>query len=290
MNRQAWLKMATESLGEAGIADAAADAWLLLSHCTGLSRLDYSLERTVELTEVQTTWLTDSLEKRKQHIPVQQITGEAWFMGYPFYVNEHVLIPRLDTEVLIEAVLQRVQQIPAGANGQSTLLDMCTGSGCILLSLLKEEPSFAGTGVDVSAEALQVAEENARRLETACTFAQSDLFESVKGIYSVIVSNPPYIVRKVVETLDPEVREHEPMLALDGGEDGLSFYRRIVRDAGAHLCAGGLLAFEIGYDQGEALRTLLSDAGYTGVEIIRDLAGLDRVALGWKRQSEQQEE
>ena len=282
MNRQAWLKMAAETLDKAGIQDAAADVWLLFSHCTGLSRLDYSLERTVELTSEQIAWLTDSLEKRKQHIPVQQITGEAWFMGYPFYVNEHVLIPRLDTEVLIEAVLQRVEQIPARTDGQRVLLDMCTGSGCILLSLLKEEPSFTGTGVDISTEALLVAEKNAQRLETTCTFVQSDLFENVEGTYSVIVSNPPYIIRKVVETLDPEVREHEPVLALDGGEEGLHFYRRIVKKAGAYLGKGGLLAFEIGYDQGDALRLLLSENGYSRVEIIQDLAGLDRVALGWK--------
>lgn len=286
MNRQAWLKMATEVLDKAGIADAAADAWLLLSHSTGLSRMDYSLERTVELKETELVWLTEGLEKRKRHIPVQQITGKAWFMGYPFCVNEHVLIPRLDTEVLIEAVLQRVQKIPTQDDGQRKLLDMCTGSGCILLSLLKEEPSFRGTGVDISTEALQVAEKNAGQLEASCLLVHSDLFEKVEDIYSVIVSNPPYIVHEVMETLDPEVREHEPALALDGGEDGLSFYRRIVKEAGAYLCRDGLLAFEIGYDQGEALRKLLSENGYGRVEIIRDLAGLDRVALGWKKQSE----
>lgn len=283
MTRQEWLHMASETLEEAGIADAAADAWLLLSHVTGLSRLEYSLERTKELTEKQYAELAADLQQRQEHIPVQQITQEAWFMGYPFYVNEHVLIPRLDTEVLIEAVLTRVNQIPVSADGAAKLLDMCTGSGCILLSLLKEEPSFRGTGADISEEALKVARKNAARLQKEAVFVQSDLFTEIEGQFGVIVSNPPYIVRDVIPTLDPEVREHEPMLALDGGADGLFFYRKIVKEAGKFLLPGGLLAFEIGYDQGQALKQLLEEEGYSGAEVIRDLAGLDRVALGWKK-------
>lgn len=288
MTRQKWLLYAEKMMKEAGIADAGEDAWLLLSHVTGLSRIGYTLERETPLTEKEEKQLADALAKRLQHIPVQQITGEAWFFGYSFKVNENVLIPRLDTEVLVDAILQRLPQVPADPAGKRQLLDMCTGSGCILLSLMKEAKGLCGTGVDISAAALQVARENAGRLETEAGFIQSDLFTEVTGTYQVIVSNPPYIVRDVISTLEEEVRLHEPMLALDGGRDGLDFYRRIVIEARPYLVPGGLLAFEIGYDQGEALLKLMQQAGYQNTEIIKDLAGLDRVAVGWK--AEKQEE
>lgn len=282
MTRQEWLLYGTKRMEEAKIADAREDAWLLLSHVTGLSKIDYTLERGTALTETEEKKLAEALEQRLLHVPVQQIIGEAWFMGYPFLVNEHVLTPRLDTEVLIEAVLKRLPAVPVNAEGKRRLLDMCTGSGCILLSLLKEADGLCGAGVDVSPEALQVAKKNSERLETAAAFIESDLFADVTGRYELIVSNPPYIVRDVIPTLDAEVREHEPVLALDGGTDGLDFYRRIVQDAREYLVPGGLLAFEIGYDQGEALLELMKNAGYGDVELLKDLAGLDRVALGWK--------
>lgn len=288
MTRQKWLSYAEKTMKEAGIADTGDDAWLLFSHVTGLSRIGYTLERETTLTETEEKQLSAALEKRLQHIPVQQITGEAWFFGYPFKVNENVLIPRLDTEVLVDAILQRLPQVPTDSAGNRQLLDMCTGSGCILLSLMKETKGLCGTGVDISAAALEVAKENAERLETEAGFIQSDLFAEVTGTYQVIVSNPPYIVRDVIPTLEEEVRVHEPMLALDGGRDGLDFYRRIVNEARQYLVPGGLLAFEIGYDQGEALLKLMQEAGYQNTEIIKDLAGLDRVATGWK--AEKQEE
>ena len=288
MTRQKWLLYAEKTMKEAGIADTGEDAWLLLSHVTGLSRIGYTMEREKTLTETEEKQLSAALKKRLQHIPVQQITGEAWFFGYPFKVNENVLIPRLDTEVLVDAILQRIPQIPADPEGKRQLLDMCTGSGCILLSLMKEAKGLCGTGVDISDTALQVAKENARRLDTEARFINSDLFAEVSGTYQVIVSNPPYIVRDVILTLEEEVRVHEPMLALDGGRDGLDFYRRIVGEARQYLVSGGLLAFEIGYDQGEALLKFMQKAGYQNTEIIKDLAGLDRVAIGWK--AEKQEE
>ena len=223
MTRQEWLLYGTKCMEEAKIADAREDAWLLLSHVTGLSRIDYTLERTTALTKEQEEALSEALSRRLQHIPVQQIIGEAWFMGYPFYVNAHVLTPRLDTEVLIEAVLTRLFRVPVDAAGRRKVLDMCTGSGCILLSLLKEAKGLVGCGVDISPEALQVARRNGARLMPEAVFIESDLFEKVTGTYQLIVSNPPYIVRDVIPTLDAEVREHEPVLALDGGADGLVF-------------------------------------------------------------------
>ena len=254
-----------------------------------MSRMEYTLDRDKCLSDEEICSLAKMLEKRNQHIPVQQITGEAWFMGYPFFVNENVLIPRMDTEVLVEAVLTRLPAVPVTENGKRRVLDMCTGSGCILLSLLKEEEGLLGTGADISEKALLVARENAHRLECEAQFIFSDLWENIEDTYEIIVSNPPYIVRNVISTLDTEVKDHEPVLALDGGEDGLDFYRKIVADTHRHLVPGGLLAFEIGYDQGQALTALLKKAGYRNIEILKDLAGLDRVALGW-RADEQQEE
>ena len=289
MTAQEWLRKASASLESAGIADAESDAWLMFSHVTGMSRMEYTLDRDKCLSDEEICSLAKMLEKRNQHIPVQKITGEAWFMGYPFFVNENVLIPRMDTEVLVEAVLTRLPAVPVTENGKRRVLDMCTGSGCILLSLLKEEKGLLGTGADISEKALLVARENAHRLECEAQFIFSDLWENIEDTYEIIVSNPPYIVRNVISTLDTEVKDHEPVLALDGGEDGLDFYRKIVADTHRHLVPGGLLAFEIGYDQGQALTALLKKAGYRNIEILKDLAGLDRVALGW-RADEQQEE
>ena len=289
MTAQEWLRKASASLESTGIADAESDAWLMFSHVTGMSRMEYTLDRDKCLSDEEICSLAKMLEKRNQHIPVQQITGEAWFMGYPFFVNENVLIPRMDTEVLVEAVLTRLPTVPVTENGKRRVLDMCTGSGCILLSLLKEEKGLLGTGADISEKALLVARENAHRLECEAQFIFSDLWENIEDTYEIIVSNPPYIVRNVISTLDTEVKDHEPVLALDGGEDGLDFYRKIVADTHRHLVPGGLLAFEIGYDQGQALTALLKKAGYRNIEILKDLAGLDRVALGW-RADEQQEE
>ena len=289
MTAQEWLRKASTSLESAGIADAESDAWLMFSHVTGMSRMEYTLDRDKCLSDEEICSLAKMLEKRNQHIPVQQITGEAWFMGYPFFVNENVLIPRMDTEVLVEAVLTRLPAVPVTENGKRRVLDMCTGSGCILLSLLKEEKGLLGTGADISEKALLVARENAHRLECEAQFIFSDLWENIEDTYEIIVSNPPYIVRNVISTLDTEVKDHEPVLALDGGEDGLDFYRKIVADTHRHLVPGGLLAFEIGYDQGQALTALLKKAGYRNIGILKDLAGLDRVALGW-RADEQQEE
>ena len=289
MTAQEWLRKASASLESTGIADAESDAWLMFSHVTGMSRMEYTLDRDKCLSDEEICSLAKMLEKRNQHIPVQQITGEAWFMGYPFFVNENVLIPRMDTEVLVEVVLPRLPAVPVTEDGKRRVLDMCTGSGCILLSLLKEEKGLLGTGADISEKALLVARENAHRLECEAQFIFSDLWENIEDTYEIIVSNPPYIVRNVISTLDTEVKDHEPVLALDGGEDGLDFYRKIVADAHRHLVPGGLLAFEIGYDQGQALTVLLKKAGYHNIEILKDLAGLDRVALGW-RADEQQEE
>ena len=202
------------------------------------------------------------LKKRLEHIPVQQITGEAWFCGYSFYVTEDVLIPR--QEVLIEEALRVLRP-------GMKILDMCTGSGCILLSLLKGR-AVTGCAVDLSEAALSVARENSRRLEIGedqVTFIHSDLFSVVDGEYDMIVTNPPYIPTDVC-------------MALDGREDGLYFERKIAEDARAYLKKDAMIFMEIGYDQGEAMREILQSLGYEDVRIVRDLGGNDRVAIGRK--------
>ena len=199
-------------------------------------------------------------------------------MGLTFAVNEHVLIPRQDTEILVEDVLKELH------DGMREL-DLCTGSGCILLSLLHYSNACEGLGVDLSADALEVAEQNAETLLDAVNadrvhFLQSDLFDKVEGKFEIIVSNPPYIASAEVEKLMPVVRDHEPRMALDGTEDGLHFYRRIIEEAGKHLVSSGMLFFEIGYDQGQAVSELMRTEGYREVQVVQDYAGLDRVVFG----------
>lgn len=266
------------SLQAAGIEEATLDARLLLEAVCGTDRNDLLVhgEQPVapEAEEKYLNWI----RQRAEHIPLQQLTGEQDFMGLTFNVNEHVLIPRQDTEILVEEVLKELHD-------GMRVLDMCTGSGCILLSLLHYSNDCEGLGVDLSAEALEVAGRNVLKVLTPekaehAHFLQSDLFEKVEGKFEIIVSNPPYIASAEVEKLMPEVRDHEPRMALDGTEDGLYFYRRIIEEAGRHLVSSGMLFFEIGYDQGQAVSELMRTEGYREVQVVQDYAGLDRVVLG----------
>lgn len=276
MKLQAMLKSGKSRLEEANITDAAADAWELLEYVCDINKNYFYMHPDENVTEETVEKYFSLVEKRAAHVPVQQLTGYAYFMGLKLLVNEHVLIPRFDTEVLVEQVLKRIK-------GGERILDMCTGSGCILLSLLHERPDVSGTGADVSAEALKIARKNAENLGIKPEFVQSDLFSHILEKYDIIVSNPPYIATEVIGVLDPEVRDHEPLLALDGMEDGLHFYRRIVADADRYLNDGGCLCFEIGFDQGEAVSELMRQAGYRDIKVIRDLSGLDRVVIGGKQ-------
>ena len=226
-------------LESAGISEAELDARLLLEHVCGTNRNDLLVHGDREVAAAEQNVYERLLAGRKERIPLQQLTGRQEFMGLEFAVNEHVLIPRQDTEILVEEVLRNLYD-------GMRILDLCTGSGCILISLLHYSNDCEGVGTDISAEALDVARQNAQKLlgiqagagdaltfhgteESAenrdgrISFIQGDLFEKVEGKFDIIVSNPPYICRNVIETLMPEVREHEPLLALDGGEDGISF-------------------------------------------------------------------
>lgn len=262
-----------EQLKRAEIADAQLDAWYLLEFVTGISRAQYFMRMMERITPEQKEKYLEYLELRSQYIPLQHITGVQEFMGLDFFVNEHVLIPRQDTEVLVETVLKDLQP-------QMHILDMCTGSGCILLSLLKLGKEVTGYGVDLSKDALEVARKNAKALEVEAKFLQSDLFENVDDTYDVIVSNPPYIRTSVIEELQAEVKYHDPFMALDGKEDGLYFYRKIVEDSPRFLKKDGKLYFEIGHDQGQDVKTLMENAGFSKVMVKKDLAGLDRVVFG----------
>ena len=265
----------TICLEKAGIADAKLDAWYLLEYETKISRAMFLADPDKEVEKDKAEHYRKDIETRAQRIPLQHITGEQEFMGLDFKVNEHVLIPRQDTETLVEEALKKIRP-------GMQILDMCTGSGCILLSLLHElKPrTVTGVGVDLSKEALCVAERNAEKLKIDAEFLESDLFENVNGTYDVIVSNPPYIRTSVIETLQEEVKDHDPYIALDGKEDGLYFYRRIIEQAPAYLKKKGWLLFEIGSDQGEDVKNLMEQAGYTGISVKKDLAGLDRVVFG----------
>lgn len=272
---QQLLQEGRQILKESGIAEWELDGWYLLEHVTGCSRNSFFLNPKKAVEEPEGRCYLELVQKRASHIPLQHLTGSQEFMGFPFLVNEHVLIPRQDTEVLVEEVCKYMK---SGMH----MLDMCTGSGCILLSVLKLCPGTTGVGVDLSEDALLVARQNKDQLEVQAELMQSDLFEKVEGRFDCIVSNPPYIPSEVVDTLMEEVRDHEPRMALDGSADGLHFYREIIQQSPAYLKPDGMLFFEIGYDQGEAVSQLM-DADFEEVRVIRDLAGLDRVVCGKRK-------
>lgn len=279
---QQLLQWGTAQLRQAGIPDAAWDAWYLLEYVTQLSRADFFLRQTESVIPEWQEKYREYIGKRCSRIPLQYLTGEQEFMGLSFLVNHNVLIPRQDTECLVELVLPVVRR--------RRVLDVCTGSGCIAISLAALGGPVFVEGVDISREALDVAKQNARRLQAEVLFRQSNLFENVTGQYDVIVCNPPYIPPAVIETLMPEVKDHEPQLALDGGTDGLDFYRRIAADALAVFGDEGSLFLEIGWEQGAAVTDILRRNGYSQVQVHQDLAGKDRVVQALYRRKGVEEE
>jgi release factor glutamine methyltransferase len=263
------LQSGRELLKSFHIADADVDAWYLLAYVFKMNRTDLLLRGDQVAPAEQESEYRRLLGLRGEHIPLQYITGTQEFMGLEFRVSPDVLIPRQDTEILVEEVLK----VSEGRR----MLDMCTGSGCIIISIAKlGKPSLAA-GADISEKALEIAAGNGKRNGVCVELYHSDLFEAITGSYDIIVSNPPYIPTRDIYELMPEVREHEPILALDGSEDGLEFYRRISAEAGSCLAEGGFLFYEIGYNQGEAVKQILLREGYTDIMIKKDLSGLDRV-------------
>ena len=323
-------------LQESDIKNSQQDSFYLLEYVTGIGRGKYYAEQHQEMSKKEQEDYIAFIHKRLERIPLQHIIGTTEFMGLHFKVNSYVLIPRQDTEILVEAALEVIKGYDKkhvakdesleetgvfGEKGRGycrddereelLILDMCTGSGCILISTLyhgsKYFPKIRGVGIDISKEALDVARENAllNGLSVAeITLIESDLFQQLKAVqldnieekakkedtkvkkigynrkYDMILSNPPYIPSKEIEGLEEEVKHHDPLLALDGGEDGLYFYRQIAKECHKYLNQEGTLIFECGWNQGEEVSQIMKDHGFTNVKRIKDLSGLDRVVVG----------
>ena len=303
MTLDALLKEGESRLREAGVPDAALDARYLLMEVWEMSLAELLARRQRPLgvpkeaegrepdgeNGEKVRRYRELIGLRARRIPLQQILGVQEFMGLPFRVNEHVLIPRQDTEALVELVLKEQE------GRRASLLDMCTGSGCIVISLVRLGDFCSAAAADVSRQALETAAENARLLlkgERMVRFVESDMFEAFgpEERFDVIVSNPPYIPTGVIEGLEPEVRDHEPRLALDGAEDGLKFYRILAEKGREHLAAGGYIYMEIGWDQAEPVTELFGKTGYREITVTRDMAGLNRVVRAvWPGKGEEED-
>lgn len=273
MTYQIAYREACEMLEDAGIPDARQDAWILLEYVTGVSRALFYAEPGREMADDDACKYQSLLARRIERVPVQHLTGEQEFMGLTFQVNPDVLIPRQDTEVLVELAEKALRP------GMS-VLDMCTGSGCIAVSLAVRNTELDVTAADISRDALDVAEKNAKKLDAEITIVHSDMFTEIEDEYDMIISNPPYIPTDEIERLEAEVKIHDPFGALDGREDGLHFYRILASESPNYLRRGGYLFMEIGFDQSEAVERLLKEEGFTQVRTEKDLAGLDRVVSG----------
>lgn len=275
-------------LAKAFCMDAKIDAEELYCFLTGLDKVGLFLRANEEVDEETEKKYMELIDKRVQRIPLQHITGTQEFMGHTFKVDPHVLIPRQDTETLVEEAAKTIQNTPARkltfmeklrGSKEWDVLDLCCGSGAIGISLAKICSNIKVTASDISPEAIAVATENAASLRAKVKFVEGDMFEPLNGKkFDMIVTNPPYIRTAMISILQEEVKNHEPLTALDGGRDGLNFYRIIVKKAAEHLKPEGFLMMEIGHDQGEDLRKMLKDDGrYTPAEVIKDLPGKDRV-------------
>ena len=269
-------------LEQAGLPDAALDARFLLEEVCGTNLQTLLVFPEKKVTEEEVNQYRAFIQRRKDREPTAMILGEWDFMGLTFRLNKSTLIPEQDTEVLVETALEELKRRGLG-EAPRRILDLCTGSGCILLSLLHELRNAGGLGTDLSEEALEAARENAVRLalQERAAFRKGDLWEPVGDErFDLIVSNPPYVPTEVIPTLEPEVRCGEPYAALDGGEDGLVFYRRIMREAAGHLKPSGIIIVESGFDEAPQIAALMQDQKLRGIRTVKDYGGLDRVVLG----------
>lgn len=315
-------RAAGQKLRSRGVPDADLDADLLLEEASSMSRAQILLRGADQVPEDIMARYAEAVEKRSRRIPLQQITGKACFMGLDLEVSDQVLIPRQDSEILAEEAIRRIREAQeeaigaglsrkgpetggrglsqeegpsAGASehpGRVRVLDLCTGSACLIIAAAHFCRGIEAVASDLSDQALDIARRNVQNSGVSVSLLQGDLFESVTGTYDVILSNPPYIKEGDLPNLMEEVRDHEPRLALDGGRDGLDFYRRIISRAPEYMRPGGWLLFEIGADQGAQVGDLLHQGGFEKVSILQDLAGLDRVAEGrwraWKVRTAEQ--
>lgn len=288
MKTRILIKEGEYRLSKAGCMDAKIDAEELYCFLTKMDKVAVFLKADEEVAPETEQKYLELIGKRAERIPLQHITGNQEFMGHTFKVTPDVLIPRQDTETLVTEAAKIIQKIPKDklsfmeklkGNKEWEVLDLCCGSGAIGISLAKICSNIKVTATDISEAAIRIAEENARALRTKVRFLQGNMFAPLEDRkFDMIVTNPPYIRTKMISILQDEVKNHEPLTALDGGRDGLRFYRIIVEEAAEHLKEEGFLLMEIGHDQGEDLRKMLKDTGkYTAAEVIRDLPGRDRV-------------
>lgn len=276
----ALLRHVRAALEQAGTPDAVLDARLIVEHATDTSRSDALLEPQRALTEAQVAQALAALERRLAGEPVHRVIGEREFYGLRLKLSAATLEPRPDTEALVDLALPRLRAL-CERHGGASLLDLGTGTGAVALALLGEEPRATATATDISADALATATGNAdiNGLGDRFTPLQSDWYHDVSGRFHMIVSNPPYIASSQIKTLQREVRDHDPLAALDGGEDGLDAYRAIADGAGDYLAADGLVAVEIGYDQAETVPAIFAARGFRLAESRRDLAGTLRAMM-----------
>lgn len=288
MKTRILIKEGEYRLSKAGCMDARIDAEELYCFLTGMDRVTIFLKADEEVEAETEARYLELIGKRASRIPLQHITGVQEFMGHSFKVSPDVLIPRQDTETLVEEAARTIQKTPREklslmeklkGGKEWEILDLCCGSGIVGISLAKICSNIKVTASDISQEALDIAEENARALRTKIKFVKGDMFQPhADKKFDMILTNPPYVKTRMISILQDEVKDHEPLTALDGGRDGLDFYRIIVEQAADHLKEGGILMMEIGHDQGEDLRKMLKDSEkYTAAEVIRDLPGRDRV-------------
>lgn len=266
-------------LEKSDVPDSSIDTKYIIEYITGINPTRQMLEADRDVDEDTCAKYFDAIDKRATRYPLQYITGEQEFMGLNFKVNEHVLIPRQDTEILVARALEFCEN--------KRVLDMCTGSGCIAVSIARLGKPESVSAVDISQEAIEVAKNNAKinNVSDKIIFILSDLFDKVEkeeddGRFDVIISNPPYIAHDTVATLMPEVRDYEPNLALEADNEGLFFYEKIIKESPDYLKKEGMLMFEIGYEQGKAVADMMTNAGFTQVQVVKDYAGLDRVVCG----------
>ncbi len=275
------LQEGKERLSQAALPEGDWEAWLLFSEAFGMERAQFLLHRDAMVSEEGIQRYTAMIQERLTRRPTAYILGHWGFMGLDFQVNENVLIPRQDTETLVEQMLELAGQIPVS---ELKVVDLCTGSGCIAISMAHYLGKRARVwATDLSGDALQMAKQNAAVNVVNIEFCQGDLFaalgEDLQGQIDMLLSNPPYIDPEVYAGLEPEVREYEPSMALAADHRGLIFYERIAREAGKWLRPGGYLGLEIGYDQGESVAELLRKNQFEEVRVVQDLTGKDRVVL-----------
>lgn len=280
------LAAARRRLSEAGIADAAHDARLLIAGLLKLPSTAFVIDGARLLDPSEKAAIDEALARREAREPVHRILGHRAFSRLDLVLSPETLEPRPDTEILVDALVPHARKIVA-EKGACRILDLGTGTGAICLALLDLVPGTAGLGADYSPGALETARRNADINGVADSFetVESDWFSAVTGAFDIIVSNPPYIVRSVVGTLEEDVRLYDPILALDGGEDGLDAYRAIAAGAGDHLRENGLVAYEIGYDQKETVTAIMRENGFARIEAVQDFGGNDRVLVFSKETS-----